>query len=146
MYSNPTAFTDDAARTSREAEVVGANFVNGANLAGSCAVGIGINVSKATPFPVVGTPEQFTLLDQDGDVRVGQRSQFIGGSPFNPAANYPSSGGEEGDLPAAAIYVGETPTNAAKAIAQAGGTSIDGTLTKLGNASLPDLDGWLPTA
>ena len=143
--SNPTVFSDDSARGLREGELPLASFVNGMNLGGSNSMGIGINMSAVTPFPVVGTPEQFTLLDQDGDIRVGQRSQSIGGYPYNPASNYPSSGGTEGDLPAASIYTGTNPTNDQKAAAQAIGDSIDGTIVKLGNASLPDLDGWVPT-
>jgi hypothetical protein len=144
--SNPTAFSDDSARGLREAEVVDASFVNGMNLGGSNSMGVGINMSAVTPFPVVGTPEQFTLLDQDGDIRVGQRSQSIGGYPYADPADYPSSGGTEGDLPAASIYTGTNPTNDEKAAAALIGDSIDGTIVKLGNASLPDLDGWLPTA
>jgi hypothetical protein len=161
--SNPTAFSDDSARAARIAEVAEASFVNGQNLGGSNSMGIGINMSAVTPFPVVGTPEQFTLLDQDEEIRVGQRSQSIGGLPFVPRTGdqeftwdrtqplysitgAASSGGTEGDLPAAAIYTGTNPTNDEKAAAQLAGESIDGTIVKLGNASLPDLDGWLPTA
>jgi hypothetical protein len=137
---NPTAFTDDSARGLRSGEVPNADFVNGMNLGGSNACGIGINAEEGA---VVGTPEQFTLLDQDGDIRVGQRSQFIGGYPYVPNADYPSSGGMEGDLPAAAIYIGSTPTQAAKDADPA----LDGTLTKLGNASLETLEaGWVATA
>jgi hypothetical protein len=165
--SNPTAFSDDSARNARIAEypVAAANnsFTNGLNLGGANAVGIGINMSATVPFPVVGTPEQFTLLDQDEDIRVGQRSQSIGGLPFvsrvgdqeftwdRSQPSYTpkgaaSSGGTEGDLPAAAIYTGTLPTNDEKEAAQLAGASIDGVISKTGNASLATLAGWAPTA
>lgn len=100
---NPTYFMDDIGRAAREAEVINASFLNGANLAGSCACGIGINIGEGA---VVGTPEQFTLLDQKGAIRVGQRTQHIGGGGYTPPSAYPSSGGDEGTSPNASIYTG----------------------------------------
>jgi hypothetical protein len=139
---NPTAFTDDSARGLREAEVPDANFVNGMNLGGSCAPGLGINAEEGA---VVGTPEQFTLLDQNQLARAGQRSQFIGGYPYSDFANvYPLSGGAggppNGTQPDAVIYIGSAPTQAQKDA----DPSLDGTLTNLGAATLTDLAvGWV---
>ena len=129
IMGDPTVFSDDAARAARAPEVPQASFVNGTNLAASNASGIGINIGGGA---VVGTPEQFTLLDQDGDARVGQRSQHIGGSGLGS--------GTEGDLPAASIYTGTLPNQAAKDADPA----LDGTVIKTGNASLADLAiGWV---
>ena len=143
---DPTYFTDDAARIARGPEVPLANFVNGTNMAASNASGIGINIGGGA---VVGTPEQFTLLDQDQEIRVGQRSQSIGGWPYvkrtagTGQVPYPSSGGTEGDLPAASIYTGTLPTQAAKDA----NSALKGTVIKTGNASLAALaTGWLASA
>ena len=133
---NNTYFTDDVARVAREAEVVDASFINGCNFAGSNAVGLGINIDGGA---VVGTPEQFTLLDQNELARTAQRSQFIGGSPYVLNADYPSSGGNEGTAPDAVIYAGSSPTNAQKEANPA----LDGVANKVGNATLTDLaTGW----
>ena len=75
-----TYFTDLTTVIAREAEVAAADFDNGMNQGGSCAPGIGINIGGGA---VVGTPEQFTLLDQDGDARVPQVTQHIGGNGLN---------------------------------------------------------------
>jgi hypothetical protein len=134
---NPTAFQDDAAVAARSPEVPLASFANGMNMSGSCAPGVGINIDAGA---VVGTPEQFTLLDQRGLARVGQRSQSIGGFPYVANAAYPSSGGQEGYLPDAVISVGTLPTQAAKDADPA----LDGTLIEIGNATLADLaTGWV---
>ena len=91
----PTFFEDESAVTARALEVTGANWKNGVNYAGSCAPGIGINMGEGA---VVGAPEQFTLLDQDGAVREPQVGQSIGGVPFvdRSSVAHPSSGGVEG--------------------------------------------------
>ena len=125
---NPTIFRDDSAVAARAAEVPLASFANGVNNAGSCSCGIGINVDEGA---VVGTLEQFTLLDQFGDARAGQVSQSIGGYPYVDNADYPSSGGAEGQQPKGTIFV---VTNSANG---------DGTVTSLGNATLDSLSaGW----
>lgn len=124
-----TGFTDDAARTLREAEVPLANFVDGCNLSGSNACGLGINVEGGE---IVGTPEQFTLNDQRGIARVSQISQQVGGFPYVPNADYPSSGGSPGTEPDAVIFTG-VPS-----------ASGDGTATKTGQVSLVTLGaGWV---
>ena len=74
---NPTFYIEDATVTIRSAEVPAADFDNGMNLAGSCAPAIGVNVGGGA---VVGTPEQFTLLDQRENTRIPQTSQHIGGN------------------------------------------------------------------
>ncbi len=68
-------FIDEAALAVRVAEVAAASFANGMNK-GSCQPGIGIS---GGPVLLVGTPEQFTLLDQNGDARTPQLGQSIGG-------------------------------------------------------------------
>ena len=137
----PTVFQDDAAQTARALEVPASDFQNGMNLGGSCAPGIGINMNEGA---VVGTPEQFTLLDQFGNARVPQISQSIGGFPFvdrvADAVPWPGSGGTEGTLPDGAVRFGTNPTNAAKAAAD---PSIDGTLIPNDNCALESLAaGW----
>ena len=129
---NPTIFRDDAATAARAAEVPNASFYNGVNNAGSCACGIGINADEGA---VVGTPNQFTLLDQFGSARAGQISQSIGGYPYVPASAYPSSGGQSGISPQSTIFVAANSVNG------------DGTVTNLGNATLDSLAaGWTAIA
>ena len=74
MTAQPTNFLGSGPVTNRETEVPGASFDNGANLPGSCAPGIGINITTpATPV----NPNDFTLLDQDGDTREPQVSHTV---------------------------------------------------------------------
>lgn len=138
----PTVFQDDAAQTARALEVTAASFVNGMNLGGSCAPGIGINMNEGA---IVGTPEQFTLLNQSGAARVPQTSQSIGGFPFvdrvADAVPWPGSGGTEGTAPDGSVRFGTNPTNAAKAAAD---PSIDGTIVPIANSVLNSLaEGWV---
>lgn len=136
----PTFFTDESARTSRELENTIASFVNGMNEGGSCAPGIGINMAGGA---VVGSPEQFTLLDQDGDVREPQVGQSLGGVPFvdRSSVPYDSSGGVEGKG-TDPIRTGTLATQAAKDSAPA----LDGVVTVTGNANLETLaNGWVDT-
>lgn len=132
----PTYFIDDVARTAREAEVTAADFDNGMNLGGSNACGIGINMNEGA---VVGTPEQFTLLDQFENARAAQISQHIGGEGLTLVADWPSSGGQEGTLPDAVIRFGTLPTQAAKDA----DTAVDGTIIPVGNSTLTTIEaGW----
>ena len=107
--SNPdvTAFVDDAAVAFRTAEETNddANWQNGMNAVASNAPGIGINQGGGA---VVGTPEQFTLLDQFGNAREAQISQVLGGLGFvdRDTVPWPSSGGVEGTLPDGVIRFG----------------------------------------
>lgn len=73
MNPNPTAFRDDS--EVRSSEVPGASWTNGMNWGGSNAPGIGINQGGGA---VVGTPAQFTLLDQKAAARDPQKSAGIG--------------------------------------------------------------------
>ena len=68
-------FIDDDARAVRVAEVAAASFVNGMNNS-SCQPGIGISNG---PTDLVGTPDQFTLLDQNEAARTPQLGQSLGG-------------------------------------------------------------------
>lgn len=136
--SEPTAFVDLAARSSRTSEVPNASFVNGCNEAGSNAAGIGINMNAGA---VVGTPEQFTLNDQFGNARNSQISQSIGGSPYVDRATtpWPTSGGTEGTGPDAVIQFGTLPTNAQKE----SNPALDGVLNVTQNSALVTLaGGW----
>jgi hypothetical protein len=133
----PTYFQDDAATTLREGEVPAASFDNGMNLGGACACGIGINMNEGA---VVGTPEQFTLLDQRAIARVPQISQSLGGYPYAAPADYPLSGGTEGFDPEGAVRFGDNPTQAAKDADSA----LDGTITPIANSTLNSLaEGWV---
>ena len=57
----------------------------GANRAASNACGIGIGEGA----DLVGTPDQFTLLDQNGAARTPQLSQSIGGIPAGDGSDQP---------------------------------------------------------
>ncbi len=127
----PTSYVDTVAVTARESEVPAASFDNGVNQGGSCAPGIGINMGEGA---IVGTPEQFTLLDQDEAIRVPQDSQQIGGSALGDGVE------GKGTIP---ILTGVNPTNAAK---EAADPSIDGDLVVNGDANLQTLAvGWIAT-
>ena len=134
---NPTFFVDDTATTARKLEVVDADFDNGMNLGGSNAPAVGVNMGEGA---VVGTPEQFTLLDQHGNARAGQISQSIGGYPYTDPANYPSSDGTEGTAPDAVIQFGPNTTQPAKDA----DPELDGAITATGNSALTLLaTGWV---
>lgn len=68
-------FIDVTARATRVGEVPNASFVNGMNN-GCCQPGIAITNG---PTDLVGTAEQFTLLDQNASTRTPQLGQSIGG-------------------------------------------------------------------
>jgi len=71
---------DTTARTTRQVEVPDASWVTGLNHGGGNNVGLGINAGGGA---IVGTPAQFTLLDQHGATRVPQFTQSIGGTGLN---------------------------------------------------------------
>lgn len=120
----PTYFVDDSVVTIRAAEVPAASFTTGMNNGGSNACGIGINMLAGA---VVGTPEQFTLLDQRGLARAAQISQFIGGEPLGA--------GQSGFLPEDVIRYGVPSTTG------------DGAITPTNSATLTDLAvGWTAAA
>lgn len=138
MATLPTALVIDASVTAREAEVPAANFDNGMNMAASCAPGIGINMLQGA---VVGTPNQFTLLDQGRPVGSGgdqipvardpQISQAIGGNGLGA--------GLEGTEPEPAIRYGTLATAAEKLADPA----VDGVVTFIANSDLLVLaTGW----
>jgi len=145
MTSPATVFVDNTARDARELEIPAASFVNGMNNGASNAPGVGINMLEGA---IIGTPEQFTLLDQFGNARAAQISQSIGGFPFvdrvADAVPYPGSGGTEGTAPDAVIQYGNSPTQAAKDAAE---PSIDGGINIAANATLNDIAlGWVANA
>ena len=132
MGSPATYFIDDTAVTARALEVPNASFVNGANNAGSCAPCIGINMLEGA---VIGTPAQYTLLDQFGNARAAQISQHIGGSGLDV--------GSSGTLPDAVSRYGDSPTQAAKDA----DPDLDGTITATANCTLNTLAlGWVASA
>lgn len=72
-------FIDFTARTTRSTELPNADFDTGMNN-GSCMPGIGITTG---PTNLLGTPNQFTLLDQNELTRTPQNGQSIGGVGLN---------------------------------------------------------------
>jgi hypothetical protein len=122
--ATPTFFVDDAAVTARTVEVPNADWDGGGNNGASCSQGLGINYLGGA---VVGTPEQFTLLDQRGDPRTTQISQLIGGSGLGS--------GTSGTAPDATIRAGTPSANG------------DGSVTPIANVSLVSLAaGWVAQA
>jgi hypothetical protein len=107
---------------------------------GNCSVGIGVSINGGERD---GDPGGFTLLDQFEVARTPQISQVIGGLGYTDEADYPSSGGIEGNGSAHAEFiVGVTsPTNAAK---EAADPSIDGSVIVQGTANMTTLlAGWV---
>ena len=93
---NPTFYVDGVAIAARKAEAsqsipVG-SWDGGMNAGASNAAGVGINQAGGA---VVGTPEQFTLLDQAAAARTPQDSQIIGGtaSPLDVGTNAATGSG-----------------------------------------------------
>jgi len=125
--TTPTRFIDATTVAARAAEVPDADFDTGMNSGASNAPGIGINIDGGA---VVGEPQQFTLLDQDGDARAPQVGQLIGGDGLTETTDWPTSGGVEGK--------GTLPIEAATPDTDGqGGVSVDG------NATLVDIAiGW----
>lgn len=120
-----TAFVDSAAVAARAVEVPDADFAAGCNAGATNSSGIGINIGGGE---VIGTPEQYTLLDQFENARAAQISQCIGGPGYSAAG---TSDGQEGTLPDAVIRAGNPSA------------SGDGGVTGTGNASLLTLlAGW----
>ena len=91
--SLPTAFRDDS--NVRDTEVPNADWDAGMNWGGSNAPGIGINMLQGA---IVGTPEQFTLIDQFGDVRVPQVSAQIGHEDGDAVRYGTNDSGGSGEL------------------------------------------------
>jgi hypothetical protein len=161
-------FRDTTAIAARTAEETNpdASWVNGMNNS-ACMPGIGVAFGQPDLWqdpdylPAIGDPSSWTLLDQDGDIRVPQVSQLIGGGGFVPrTGNVPttwdetqalysdsgaaSSGGVEGDGKAEAEFIiaAGNPTQDAKD----GDPDLDGTITVLGTANLQTLAvGWTHT-
>jgi hypothetical protein len=77
--SQAATFIDVTARATRAGEVPNASFLDGMNN-GSCQPAVGIS---GGPTNLVGTAEQFTLLDQDAAARTPQLGQSLGGVALN---------------------------------------------------------------
>ena len=103
----PTYFNDPNAVISRNAELSNSQFSDtsgdgsynsylGCNRAGSNAVGLG--VASGQIAGTAGSPEKWTLLDQEGNARTPQNSSLIGNIGFvnRDAVDWPSSGGSSG--------------------------------------------------
>ncbi len=134
MARNGTYFVDSVTVTAREAEVPAADFTGGMNAAASCASGIGINMDGGA---VSGDAQEFTLLDQDGAIRVPQVSQLLGGDGLTATSDWPGSGGLPG-RGTEAIQVNDTDNQAADG---------DGVPVNVGTANLQTLSaGWVDTA
>ena len=139
--SEGTFFKDAISVTARALENTLASFVNGMNAGGACAPGLGINIGAGA---IDGTPEQFTLLDQDEAIRVPQDGQQIGGLAYvdRSSIDWPSSGGIDGKG-VQPILTGTTQTAAAKE----GDPALDGVPVITGDANLQTLSaGWVNTA
>ncbi len=74
----PVTLYDATQVAARAVEVPDAAWDDGMNY-GSNACGVGINFGEGE---VVGTPEQFTLLDQTNTARTPQNSALLGGDPL----------------------------------------------------------------
>jgi hypothetical protein len=139
MANLPTTVAKDAAITPRALEVPAADFTNGCNIAAECAPGFGIATDNAG---LEKSLPNWTLLDQDGDVRDPQHSQHLGGAGYVNRSSVPwsSSGGAEGkgtDI----LDCATMPTQAAKDADH----EQDGTVGAVdGQALLQDLAlGWV---
>jgi|TARA_R110000796_G_scaffold74509_2_gene167622 hypothetical protein len=87
----PTSYVDDIAIAIRMSELPNASFTTGMNGGASNAPGIGINVGGGA---VIGTADQFTLLDQAGAARTPQDSQQFSGVAQPIDAVTPSTNGD----------------------------------------------------
>jgi hypothetical protein len=136
---NRSTFRSTAAIASREAEanqtIPDLSWTNGMNN-GSCAPGVGVGYDNPN---LVGTDEQFTLLDQGYGgtggqtpvIRVPQLSQSIGGSGLGD--------GVEGNGTEFIVAV-SNPTNAAKEA----NPDLRGAITVNGTGNLQTLAvGWV---
>ncbi len=117
----------------RTLEVPDANWFSGVEAGSLNAPGIGVNMGGGA---VIGTPEQFTLLDQFGTARVAQASSCLGAEGLTASTDWPGSGGQPKYGPGIEIE-SCTPAD----------SSGDGTITVTGTANLQTLGaGWVPTA
>ena len=138
--TDPTFYKDDTAVTARALEVTAASFTNGMNAGGTCAPGIGIDIDGGE---VTGDPGEFTLLDVDGDVRVPQVSQQLGGLAFvdRSGGEGINSGGVEGKGTQPIL----TATNQTQAAKDAD-PDLQGEPVITGDANLQTLEaGWVDT-
>ncbi len=99
--NKPTAYYSEAAIALRAPEIPNSQL-DGCSTSGSNACGIGIAVDGGA---ITGEDQQFTLLDQFGNTRQPQLSQFIGGVGYTAPEDYPSSGGVEGFTDATPVIV-----------------------------------------
>jgi hypothetical protein len=140
--SLPNTFRDTTAKDARELENTVADFDNGMNNS-ACMPGIGVAFGQPD---LDGEPQSWTLLDQEGDVRVPQVSQLIGGTGYVDRSTEPywSSGGVEGNGKAEAQYI-IAATNPIQSAKDAD-PSVDGTIVVAGTANLQTLAvGWTHT-
>lgn len=140
MSTDPTFYKDATSVTARALEVPDADFVNGMNAGAACAAGLGINIAGGA---VSGDPTNFTLLDQDEDVREPQVSQQLGGVAFTDRTTGDgfSSGGVEGK----GVQPILTATNQTQAAKDAD-SELDGVPVITGDANLETLaNGWVDT-
>lgn len=128
--SDANTFRDTAAVATRAAEVPTADFLDGVNNA-SCQPGIGVALNDSPNM--TGAPDTWTLLDQFEVARVPQVSQVIGGLGVTTSADWPGSGGIEGN-----------GSGHAQFIVGVSNPASDGTVTVLGTANLVTLAaGWV---
>jgi hypothetical protein len=140
--SLPNTFRDTTAIAARAAENTTTDFTNGMNN-GACMPGTGVAFGQPD---LDGEPQSWTLLDQEGDVRVPQVSQLIGGTGYVDRSTEPywSSGGVEGNGKAEAQYI-VAVTNPTQAAVDAD-PDVGGTVVVDGTANLQTLAvGWTHT-
>ena len=114
--ANSTRFVNSTAIAARSPEVSAADWVGGCNSAASNAAGLGINIGGgALPAQAGHRGWNWTLEDQFEATRDPQVSQVIGGLGVTTEAEYPSSGGIEGngDTLAEYVFVISNPNNVA---------------------------------
>ena len=141
-------FQNSTAIAARSAETPDADWVGGCNSPASNAAGVGINIGGGSLPAEVEVGMQgwnWTLEDQYEAIRVPQVSQVIGGLGVTTEAEYPSSGGIDGNGAGEAEYIFAigNPDNVADGTGSTGPPAA-WTPTVLGSANLQTLvAGWV---
>lgn len=131
MANLATYHQDQVTKTARAVQVPAADFDGGANKAGSCAGGIGINTGDVDP-----KLDDWTLLDQAAAARNPQLSQHIGGDGLN--------GGNTASEPIRAIQGADVNDTLAFVVAAV--TAADGVGVGVANADPINRTGKTVTA
>lgn len=132
MANAAVTFRNSTAIAARAAEVTGADWTGGMNNA-SCMPAVGVATDNSD---LQESLPNWTLEDQFEVARAPQVSQLIGGNGYVAAADYPSSGGVEGNgSDQSEFLIGVTNPVYPNSV---------GTVTVTGNPYLNDLGvGWV---